>query len=51
MLKPAHGQFPSTPATPLLITIDSEIDVQPQQVFAHRWVPDSDCSTLELLVS
>ncbi|GJU29316.1 peroxidase 64 [Tanacetum coccineum] len=36
MLKPAHGSFPSTPAPPLPITKDWEVDLQPSSVLAHR---------------
>ncbi|GJU65722.1 copia protein [Tanacetum coccineum] len=48
MLKPAHGSFPSTPAPPLPITKDWEVDLQP--MLAHRWVIEAGQPVLELLI-
>ncbi|KAD7477187.1 hypothetical protein E3N88_00323 [Mikania micrantha] len=37
MLKPARGVLPSSPAAPLPLTKDWEVDLQPAQVLSHRW--------------
>ncbi|PWA81057.1 hypothetical protein CTI12_AA191120 [Artemisia annua] len=50
MLKPAHGSFPSTPAPPLPITKDWEVDLQPSSVLAHCWVIEAGQPVLELLI-
>ncbi|KAM0028068.1 putative nucleotidyltransferase, Ribonuclease H [Helianthus debilis subsp. tardiflorus] len=51
MLKPAHGSFSSVPTTPLPITKDWEIDLQPNSVITHRWVYEVGQPVLELLIS
>ncbi|GKB03766.1 transposon ty3-G gag-pol polyprotein [Tanacetum coccineum] len=51
MLKPARGSFSSTPVTPLPITKDWEIDLQPHSVITHRWVYEAGQPVLELLIS
>ncbi|GJU80924.1 putative nucleotidyltransferase, ribonuclease H [Tanacetum coccineum] len=51
MLKPARGSFSSTPVTPLTITKDWEIDLQPHSVITHRWVYEAGQPVLELLIT
>ncbi|KAK9057995.1 hypothetical protein SSX86_022835 [Deinandra increscens subsp. villosa] len=51
MLKPAHGSFSSIPTTPLPVTKDWEIDLQPNSVITHRWVHEAGQPVLELLIS
>ncbi|XP_021979931.1 uncharacterized protein LOC110876059 [Helianthus annuus] len=51
MLKPARGNFSSTPLHPLPITKDWELDLQPESILSHRWVSEAGQQVLELLVS
>ncbi|GKC90563.1 hypothetical protein Tco_1151212 [Tanacetum coccineum] len=51
MLKPTHGSFSSIPVTPLPITKDLEIDLQPNSVTTHRWVYEAGQPVLKLLIS
>ncbi|KAD5507846.1 hypothetical protein E3N88_15549 [Mikania micrantha] len=51
MLKPARGTVPTTPAAPLPITNDWEVDVQPASILSHRWRLVHNHQLLELLVS
>lgn len=51
MLKRAHGSFSSVPVSPLPITKDWEIDLQPNSVITHRWVYEAGQPVLELLIS
>ncbi|KAD4384249.1 hypothetical protein E3N88_24417 [Mikania micrantha] len=51
MLKPARGAVPTTPVSPLPITNDWEVDLQPAKILSHRWRPVHTSTVLELLVS
>lgn len=50
LLRPAHGQIPSSTPAPLPITSDWEITLSPTAVLAHRWVKEGGVPVLELLV-
>ncbi|KAD3640318.1 hypothetical protein E3N88_29541 [Mikania micrantha] len=47
---PARGVAPSTPAAPLPITKDWEVDLQPAKVLSHRWRTVHHTSILDLLI-
>ncbi|KAJ0561741.1 putative nucleotidyltransferase, Ribonuclease H [Helianthus annuus] len=51
MPKPARGSFSTDHATPLPITKDWVLDVQPGSILAHRWIFEAGTPVLELLVS